>query len=93
MHKKGTTRTPLNTYLNNIIESGNNDNGAWVKYADGTMIQYGETDADIVPAGNGITKDIILPQQFINYYYIPLIQHKNNVNCLVLCYVFGKSKN
>ena len=44
MYKKGTTRTPLNTYLNNIIESGNNDNGAWVKYADDTMIQYGETD-------------------------------------------------
>lgn len=38
MHKKGTTRTPLNTYLNNIIESGSNDNGFWVKFADGTMM-------------------------------------------------------
>lgn len=38
MHKKGTTRTPLNTYLNGIIESGSNENGSWAKSYDGTMM-------------------------------------------------------
>lgn len=37
-HKKGNTREQLNTYLNSIIESGQNENGWWFKYADGTMI-------------------------------------------------------
>lgn len=26
----------------NIIESGSNNNGSWIKYSDGTLIQYGE---------------------------------------------------
>lgn len=29
--------------LTNVIESGSNSNGKWVKYADGTMICYGTT--------------------------------------------------
>lgn len=37
-HKKGNTREPLNTYLNSIIESGQNENGWWFKNADGTMV-------------------------------------------------------
>lgn len=27
--------------ISNIIESGSNSNGSWVKYSDGTLIQYG----------------------------------------------------
>jgi|GEM_PF-1311000 hypothetical protein len=27
-------------YINNIVESGSNDNGTWIKYTDGTMITY-----------------------------------------------------
>ena len=29
---------PLNTYLNGIIESGNNENGSYTKFEDGTLI-------------------------------------------------------
>lgn len=42
-----TTTTSSNTdtyscnYINNIIESGSNANGNYVKYADGTMVCYG----------------------------------------------------
>lgn len=31
----------VNNALSNIIESGSNDNGEWIKYGDGTMICYG----------------------------------------------------
>ena len=30
--------------INSIVESGSNDNGSWVKFADGTMICYGSFD-------------------------------------------------
>lgn len=30
----------LNEKIAGIVESGSNDNGSWVKYADGTMICY-----------------------------------------------------
>lgn len=33
-------RQKLNTYLASVIESGSNDNGSWIKYSDGTLIQY-----------------------------------------------------
>lgn len=31
----------------NIIESGSNDNGSWIKYSDGTMICNGKTDKSL----------------------------------------------
>ena len=34
-------------YINGIIESGNNDNGNWIKYVDGTMITYQEIEVEI----------------------------------------------
>ena len=34
----GTTNTYSCDYINGIVESGSNENGNWVKYADGTMI-------------------------------------------------------
>lgn len=34
-------------YINNIVESGNNDNGNWVKFEDGTMICTGTITATI----------------------------------------------
>ena len=33
-------RQKLNNYLASVIESGSNDNGSWIKYSDGTLIQY-----------------------------------------------------
>ena len=31
----------LKNTLDKIIESGSNSNGSWIKYSDGTLIQYG----------------------------------------------------
>lgn len=35
------TDTNLKTLINGVVESGSNDNGNWIKFADGTMICYG----------------------------------------------------
>lgn len=37
----------LNEKIAGIVESGSNDNGSWVKYADGTMIQWGTYDTGL----------------------------------------------
>lgn len=34
-------------YVNNIIESGSNDNGKWIKYVDGTMITYQDIEVEM----------------------------------------------
>ena len=34
-------------YVNGIIESGNNSNGNWIKYEDGTMITYQEIEVEM----------------------------------------------
>ena len=36
------TNTNLKTLINGVVESGSNDNGNWIKFADGTMICYGD---------------------------------------------------
>lgn len=41
IHKKETIRTPLNILLDKIIESGSNDNGSYVKFDNGIIIEYG----------------------------------------------------
>ena len=38
VHKQGSQITPLDTYLDTIVESGSNSNGEYTKYTDGTMI-------------------------------------------------------
>ena len=38
VHKQGSQITPLDTYLDTIVESGSNSNGEYAKYSDGTMI-------------------------------------------------------
>lgn len=37
-YSTSTTDTYSCNYINSIIESGSNENGSWIKYADGTMI-------------------------------------------------------
>lgn len=39
-YSTSTTDTYSCNYINSIIESGSNENGSWIKYADGTMICY-----------------------------------------------------
>ena len=38
VRKQGSQITPLDTYLDTIVESGSNSNGEYTKYTDGTMI-------------------------------------------------------
>ena len=60
----------LNTKVEGIVESGSNDNGSWVKYSDGTMIQWGSSS--FVGAETGTTgsyKRITFPQAFANNKY------------------------
>jgi hypothetical protein len=37
----------LKNTLDKIIESGSNDNGRWIKYSDGTLIQYGNVTKSV----------------------------------------------
>ena len=38
VRKQGSQITPLDTYLDTIVESGSNSNGEYTKYSDGSMI-------------------------------------------------------
>lgn len=66
----------------NIIESGTNSNGNWIKYADGTLIQYGKITKSVsIKSKSSLTqwyyKDgniVYMPQTFINTdYYANII--------------------
>ena len=37
----------LDTKIDNVVDSGSNANGSWIKFVDGTMIQYGEATKTI----------------------------------------------
>ena len=53
-----------------IVESGSNDNGSWVKFADGTMIQWGSATFTGAETGNtGSYTRVIFPQTFANNKY------------------------
>lgn len=39
-YSTSTTDTYSCNYINSIVESGSNENGSWIKWADGTMICY-----------------------------------------------------
>lgn len=57
----------LNTKVEGIVESGSNDNGSWVKFADGTMIQWGSSAFTGAETGNtGSYKRVVFPQSFAN---------------------------
>lgn len=75
--EEGTTATEYTPYKAFGIESGSNENGSWVKFEDGTMIQYGivEKTGNIATQSSG-TKwfyddgyFVHLPQNFINNLY------------------------
>lgn len=63
----------LDDYIRNttgVVESGSNTNGSYIKFADGTLIQQGNTGSFTVPAGTAGSKDVTFPINFydINYY-------------------------
>lgn len=60
----------LDNKINNVIQSGTNNNQNYIKAIDGTMICYGKS-SDITTAANaGVQATITLPQQFIDANYV-----------------------
>src|SRR5690554_3640183 len=51
----------LNDFMENVIESGSNTNGSWVKFIDGTMIAYMSVEDISVdtPVGAIFQSDVI----------------------------------
>ena len=45
--EESTTPTSYTPFAGYIVESGSNDNGSWIKYSDGTLIQYGNVTKSI----------------------------------------------
>lgn len=45
--EESTSATEYTPFAGYIVESGSNDNGSWVKYSDGTLIQYGNVTKSI----------------------------------------------
>lgn len=64
----------MNIKLNQIIESGSNQNGHYIKYADGTMICRGVAGPYTTNAGTGQSSDVTLPASFINTSYHVILQ-------------------
>lgn len=61
-----------NKYYPGIVESGSNDNGNYIKFSDGTLIQRGEADC---PANVGYA-GITFPIPFIDNNYIMIANNK-----------------
>lgn len=62
--------TTIKGTINGIVESGSNEKGIWAKFADGTLIQYGE----VIQSANVDYADIEFPVNFINSnYYVNFI--------------------
>ena len=70
-YSTSTTDTYSCNYINSIIESGSNENGNWVKLADGTMVvlqEYFDTKTTYVAMGSlkrvGLKAPPDFPQEF-----------------------------
>lgn len=63
--EKGSEKTSYTPYVGYIVDSGTNDNGSWIKYSDGTMIQYGEKTIPSTATNELVT----LPESYINNKY------------------------
>lgn len=81
-----STNTPINATnlnqmqtntedaINGIIESNNNSNGTYIKYADGTLIQRGKYTTPSIEATAGYRQSVNLPINFIDTDYNVLTQ-------------------
>lgn len=78
----------IKNVVNGMIESGSNDNGRWIKYSDGTLIQYGSINKNVSittlsNAGKYYYQDDInikLPISFIDSDYYSNVIAVNNQN-------------
>ena len=69
------------TSLGTEIESGSNENGSYIKFADGTMIQY---KALVITTANQATTNVELPIDYLNSGFTILVSslnyHSSNIN-------------
>ena len=67
--------------LGTEIESGSNENGSYIKFADGTMIQY---KALVITTANQATTNVKLPIDYLNSGFTILVSslnyHSSNIN-------------
>ena len=86
----------LQLEINNIVESGNNSNGDYIKYSDGTMICYGRKtitvslDISYGAAYRGDIQTINLPEAFINTNYRITLQALAPIH---VCYAVDNDKS
>lgn len=77
VHKQGSQITPLDTYLDTIVESGSNANGSWTKWSDGTMIidKIISGTADITTAWGNlyVSRDINLGSFPVSFIETPTV--------------------
>ena len=74
--------------LDKISESGSNDNGSWIKFGDGTLIQYGSIKKNVSittasSSGKYYYQDdinIILPTSFVDGNYFSNVISVSNQN-------------
>ena len=69
------------TSLGTEIESGSNENGFWIKFADGTMIQHKSL---VITTANQATTNVELPIDYLNSGFTILVNslnyHSSNIN-------------
>lgn len=78
----------IKNVVNGMIESGSNDNGSWIKYSDGTLIQYGSIKKNVSITTLTNTEkyyyqddiNMILPINFIDSNYYSNVIAVNNQN-------------
>lgn len=86
--EENTEATEYTPFAGYIVESGSNENGSWVKYSDGTLIQYGSIQNNISitvlsNSGKYYYQDdisLILPIRFANDSYYSNVIPVNNQN-------------
>lgn len=92
-----TNKAPSVRAVNGIIESGSNDNGSWIKFADGTLIQYGSKNCTATTSSSGgfthyySQNTFTLPIEFKNTEY-KIFPNINSENVTLINLVYGSVK-
>ena len=80
----GVTNTYSCDYINGIIESGNNENGNWIKYADGTMICTATKLFENVSVTNSWGNLYETPELLLGNFPQPFISTPEGINCIMI---------
>ena len=80
----GTTNTYSCDYINGIVESGSNENGNWIKYADGTMICTATKLFENVSVTNSWGNLYETPELLLGNFPQPFISTPEGINCIMI---------